>query len=92
MDLVNLGADCYQYKIRPTMMGGGNGSYSGYRISLRSPWGIENPNATYELIEQTSTSLILKATSKQVDGATIQISFDGNGRSPVGPVSSGYTE
>ncbi len=90
MDLANLGADCYQFKIRPAMMLGGNGTYAGYTISRTSPWGVENPNATYEIIEQTATSLILKATSKQVSGATIQIVIDGNGKSSVGPVSSGY--
>ena len=30
--LVNLAANAYQYRIRPTTMGGGSNSYSGYTV------------------------------------------------------------
>lgn len=43
-DLNNLAANAYQYRIRPTSLDGGNGSYTGYKIpeALRS-----NDNASY---------------------------------------------
>ncbi|MBI3195049.1 MAG: hypothetical protein HYZ34_11390 [Ignavibacteriae bacterium] len=90
MDLTNLAADVYQFKIRPTIMGGGNGTYAGYIISVNGPWGVENPNATYEVLTQTNTVLQLKATSRQVDGATINISYDGNFRVTAGPTIVGF--
>jgi hypothetical protein len=34
-DLNNLGANAYQYRIRPTTMGGGGGSYVGYVIPTK---------------------------------------------------------
>ncbi|MBI5214580.1 MAG: hypothetical protein HY960_02385 [Ignavibacteriae bacterium] len=90
MDLTNLAADVYQFKIRPTIMGGGNGTYAGYIISVNGPWGIENPNATYEIITQTNTTLELKATSRQIDGATINISYNGNFKVIAGPTMVGF--
>ena len=90
MDLSTLGSDGYQWKIRPTMMGGGNGTYSGYNISVNSAWGTENPNATYAVATQTTTQFILTAASKQVAGATCTITFDGNGKITSGPTPSGF--
>ncbi len=90
VDLLNIGADAYQFKIRPSMMGGGNGTYATYVISTRGPWGIDNPSATYEIVSQTATLFQLKATSKQVNGATVEISFDGNGKTITNPVFAGF--
>jgi len=89
-DLANLAADAYQYKIRPTSMGGGNGTYSGYSVTATGSWGTTNPNATYEVVTQTATALKLKATSKQVNGATVDVTYDGNGKVTAGPNSSGF--
>ncbi len=89
-DLANLAADGYQYKIRPTSMGGGNGTFAGYAIDANASWGTNNPNATYEIVTQTATVLALKATSKQVSGATIEVTYDGNGKVTSGPTSTGF--
>lgn len=90
LDLTNLAADVYQYKIRPTIMGGGNGTYAGYVISATGPWGVENPNATYSILTQTNTELKLKAASIQVDGASIEITYDGKFKVTAGPAMVGF--
>ncbi len=87
-DLANLAADGYQFKIRPTSMGGGNGTYAGYAVG--TSWGASNPNATYSITAQTAVLLSLKAESKQVDAATITVSYDGNGKVTAGPTSTGF--
>jgi hypothetical protein len=87
-DLANLAADGYQFKIRPTSMGGGNGTYAGYTVG--TSWGASNPNATYTITAQTATALSLKAESKQVDAATITVTYDGNGKVTAGPTSTGF--
>ena len=89
-DLVGLAADAYQFKIRPTRMGGGNGSYSGYAIDAASGWGTYNPNATYNVILATETQLILTATSKQVSGGTVKIECGYNGKVTSGPNATGF--
>ena len=89
MDLSTLGSDVYQFKIRPTSMGGGNGTYAGYTIATNSAWGTGNPNATYSVTTQTTSQLVLTATSKQVNGATVTMTYDGNGNASA-PVSSGF--
>ncbi len=89
-DLANLAADGYQYKIRPTSMGGGNGTYAAYAVLAAGPWGDSNPNATYSVVTQTATAFKLKATSKQVSGATIDVTYDGNGKVTDGPNPLGF--
>ncbi len=49
-DLNNLGANAYQYRIRPVTMGGGGGSYTGYVIPLKLQ---SNSNA----IQYTTTAV-----------------------------------
>ena len=87
-DLNNLGSDAYQFKIRPTSMGGGNGTFAGYTVP--TAWGASNPNATYTITTQTATQLSLKGASKQVDAATVVITFDGNGTVTAGPTAAGF--
>jgi hypothetical protein len=88
-DLATLGADAYQFKIRPSSMGGGNGTFAGYAISTTGAWGSSNPNATYAVTTQTATQLVLTATSKQVNGATVTVTYDGNGNASA-PVTAGF--
>ena len=88
-DLNSLAADCYQYRIRPASMGGGGGTYSGYVVIPAATWGKANPNATYEITTQSETKLVIKATSKVVNGATIVGTWDANGVAEV-PIVSGF--
>jgi hypothetical protein len=88
-DLNNIGADAYQFKIRPTSMGGGSGSYVGYAIP--SAWGTSNPNATYSISgTPTSTSISFVGTSKTVTGASVSITFTGTGTVSAAPVATGF--
>jgi hypothetical protein len=89
-DMVNLAADCFQYKSRPSTMIGGNGSYAGYTISSTGGWGPSNPNAVYTISVATDSLLVLTGTSNVVPNATIVMSFDGNGNATSPPVYTGY--
>jgi hypothetical protein len=89
-DLINLAADCYQYKSRPSTMIGGNGSYAGYTIASTGGWGPDNPNAVYTITVATDSALVLTAASKDVANATIVMSFDGSGNATSPPVYTGY--
>lgn len=89
-DLASLGADAYFYKIRPTAKGGGNGAFVGYTISPNSYWGNNNPNATYTVSTPPDSQIVLTGVSKKFEGATITITYDGDGRVTSGPTASGF--
>ena len=93
-DLATLGADAYQYKIRPSTMGGGSGAYSTnatmlYTIASSGAWGTGNPNASYAATFPNGTSIVLTATSKQVSGGSVVVTIDGNGNSTT-PNATGF--
>ncbi len=96
-DLNNLGADSYQFKIRPSSMGGGNGTYDNSgggtayvdpSTKASSPWGPGNPNAVYTMPSVTAATITFLGTSKTVTGSTVQITFDANGKGGA-PVYTG---
>lgn len=89
LDIESLGADAYQYKLRPSAIGGGGGSYEGYAIDAAGQWGNANSNAAYSIKEQTPTQLVLIGTSKMIDGASVTITFDGDGKN-IGTSASGW--
>jgi hypothetical protein len=74
-DLQNLGANAYQFKIRPGTLGGGGGSYTGYQIprSLRP-----NANATYSTSAVSNKSITFLATSA-VGYGTVAVVCDSTG-------------
>lgn len=69
-DLNNIGADAYQWKIRPSSMGGGNGAYdnsaggSAYAINLNGEWGVNNPYATYRITSESASAITFEGVSK----------------------------
>ena len=75
-DLNNLAAHCYQYKIRPSSMGGGQGSYSGYSIPSKM---ASNENAAY-VPTPTATSVSILATSNANTTNTVTAVVDSDGR------------
>ena len=79
-DINNLGADAFQYKIRPTAMGGGNGVYTGYEdIAAKTNWPwANNPNATYVATVAPAT-VSVTGTSKAYPTSTVTIVFGENG-------------
>ena len=58
--LVNVAANAYQYKIRPSTMGGGAGSYVGYSIPAKM---VKDDNGTYALGTVASNSCQITGTS-----------------------------
>jgi len=59
--VVNIAANAYQFKIRPTTMGGGGGSYSGYSIPSKMR---ADDNGNYALSSAGATSAVVTGTSK----------------------------
>ncbi len=74
-DLNNLAAQAYQYRIRPTSMGGGQGDYTNFSIPSKMQ---TNENGTY--VSSTSqNSIVFTATSAQNPTNTVQVTIDSNG-------------
>lgn len=59
-EIINLSANAYQYRIRPKTMGGGDGSFEGYKIPSKLD---TTENAFYEA-EVYSEKIIFTGTSK----------------------------
>lgn len=75
-DLNNLAAHAYQYKIRPSSMGGGQGSYSGYSIPSKM---ASNENAAY-VPTASAGSVSIVATSNANTTNTVTAVVDSDGR------------
>ncbi|MFH2004002.1 MAG: hypothetical protein ABIK27_04560 [Bacteroidota bacterium] len=80
-DVNNLGADAFQFKIRPLAMGGGAGVYTGYAVKPLGAWGTNNPNATYT-VSVTPDQITVVGTSKAYTATvtSVTIVFDANGK------------
>jgi hypothetical protein len=76
-DLNNIAAHAYQFKIRPSSMGGGQGSYSGYSIPSKM---ASNENAAYSVTSATATTVAITATSSANSTNTVQAVVDSDGR------------
>lgn len=76
-DINNLAAFAYQYRIRPTSMGGGNGAYTGLKMPERMQ---ANENGTFTYTVAGRDEVKIKAVSKKIKGAAIESTIDGNGR------------
>ena len=78
--LVNLSANAYQYRIRPTTMGGGSNSYAGYVVPSKM---ASDDNGTYTLTSTSSTTCVLKGTSS-VDGSwSAACTVDSTGKTTI---------
>jgi hypothetical protein len=58
--VVNVAANAYQYKIRPTALGGGSQSYSGYTIPAKMK---TDENGTYAISSAGATLCVITGTS-----------------------------
>jgi|SRR3990172_378247 len=80
-DLNNLAAQAYQFKVRPSSMGGGQGFYGGFSIPSKM---LTNENATYETdntpVSASATTFVFTATSAQNTTNTITVTIDAEGR------------
>ena len=75
-DLNNLAAQAYQFRIRPTSMGGGQGDYTTFSIPTKMR---TNENATYSATPGTNT-ILFTAISSQNASNSITVTIDSNGR------------
>jgi hypothetical protein len=78
-DLNNLAADAYQYKIRPTTMGGGGGNYGGYTVRAVL---ASNANGTYTpttAVAAGAQSFSLTGNSAPYPGSTVTATLDSTG-------------
>ena len=65
-DMNNLAANAYAYRIRPASMGGGKGSYVGYKIPSKL---ATNVNGQYEAIVTSDSVVIFIGTSRRKQGS-----------------------
>lgn len=74
-DLNNIAAHAYQYKIRPSSMGGGQGSYSGYAIPSKM---ASNENAAFVATPSANTvSIVATSSSNTTNTVTAVVDSDG---------------
>jgi len=73
----DLGARAYQYRLRPSVMGGGSGSYSGFTIYRSNSY--ETESATYSIERTTSNQIVFRAVSKIDPTKAATATFDANG-------------
>ena len=58
--LINITADAYHYKIRPSSMGGGSYAYTGYTIPSKMK---ADENGAYAISSAVATSCVITGTS-----------------------------
>ena len=75
-DLNNLAAQAYQFRIRPSSMGGGQGDYTTFTIPTKMK---TNENGTYTAAPTTST-IVFTAVSAQNASNSIKVTIDSNGK------------
>jgi len=79
--LTSLSADAYQYKLRPSTLGGGNNSYVGFAIPTKL---LSDDNGTYGISGSPSpTSLQIKGTSSVNSVWVATITLDSTGLSTI---------
>ena len=76
-DLNNLAAQAYQFRIRPTSMGGGQGDYTTFAIPTKMR---TNENATYSIATPGSNQIVFNAVSAQNASNSITVTIDSFGR------------
>lgn len=75
-DMNNLAAQAYQYRIRPSSMGGGQGTYTGFIIPTKMK---TNENGLY-VATVSAGSVAVTATSAQDASNTVTVTIDSDGR------------
>ncbi len=79
--LVNLAANAYQYRIRPTTMGGGSNSYVGYTVPTQMN---RDDNGTYAINgTPTSTEIQLNGTSSVNAAWVATCTVDSTGKTTI---------
>jgi len=85
--LVNIAANAYQFKIRPTTMGGGGGTYIGYVVPTKM---TSDDNGTYAIQgSPTSTDIVFRGISSLNASYTADCTVDSTGKTSIS-YSSGW--
>ena len=66
--LVNVSANAYQYRIRPTTMGGGGNSYVGYTVPSKM---ASDDNGSYAISGSPSSTAIAFAGTSTINGSWV---------------------
>src|SRR5512141_1018668 len=74
--LVNIAANAYQYKIRPTTMGGGGGKYDGYALPSKMS---SDDNGSYTISTASGAAAAIKGTSLINGSWAATCNVDSNG-------------
>ncbi len=75
--LINLSANAYQYRIRPSTMGGGSNSYAGYAVPSKM---TNDENGNYALSTATATQIVFTGTSSVNGSWVATCTVDSTGR------------
>ena len=78
--LINLAANAYQFKVRPSTLGGGSNTYDGgggYSIPAKM---LSDENATYAVSSENSSQIVLVGTSKMNTTWTATCTADDTGK------------
>ena len=79
--LVNIAANAYQFKIRPTTMGGGGGTYIGYVVPTKM---TSDDNGTYAIQgSPTSTDIVFRGISSLNASYTADCTVDSTGKTSI---------
>ena len=78
--VVNASANAYQFKIRPTTMGGGGGSYVGYVLPTKM---ASDDNGTYAASGASGTAITITGTSALNGGWTATCTVDSVGKTSI---------
>jgi hypothetical protein len=78
--LINVSANAYQFKIRPTTMGGGGGTYTNYTIPSKMS---KDDNGTYTLGTVATNSIQIKGTSTVNTAWVATCTSDDTGRTTL---------
>ena len=78
--LVNLSANAYQFRIRPTTMGGGGNSYAGYVVPSKM---ASDDNGAYTLTSTSATTCVLKGTSSINGSWSATCTVDSTGKTTL---------
>jgi hypothetical protein len=79
--MVNISANAYQFKIRPTTMGGGGNSYANYAIPSKMQ---HDDNGDYTIgTAGSASSIAIKGTSKINTAWTATCTSDDTGKTTI---------
>ena len=75
-DIINIASDAYQYRLKPSMLGGGNGTFKDFKLA--NGFG-NNANAKYEVrVLQNGQVIEVIGKSNSYNGATVAAYYDLN--------------